>query len=82
MLKTVINHNIMETAVKKAKTTMRPAVRKSEDMFFNGSFIFLIFKSHCCSKVICIGLYFDPSIPELRKQDINQKGNKNFIIYH
>lgn len=33
MLKTIINHNIMETAMKKAKTTTRPAVRKSEDMF-------------------------------------------------
>lgn len=28
MLKTVINHNTMETAMKKAKTTTRPAVRK------------------------------------------------------
>ena len=29
MLKTVINHNTTETAMKKAKTTTRPAVRKS-----------------------------------------------------
>lgn len=33
MLKTVTSHSITETAVKKAKTATRPAVRKSEDMF-------------------------------------------------
>jgi hypothetical protein len=33
MLKTVISRNIMETAMKKARTTTRPAVRKSENMF-------------------------------------------------
>ena len=77
MLKTVINHNTTETAMKKAKTTTRPAVRKSHPVKRERQE--KKSQTHC---VLTLLFYFirhkllQTSVSEHFREMFKQKGNK------